>query len=323
MSNIECSVDLKVCFVVVLVSMLTEIFNWSALSRWAMVIVLSVTVVFSAAISHLHASEDEIPASTLPKLLFIEAGSFIKGSSEAEREYAYQLDEKAYQHSATREGQWYAREPEKQQAETAAFSISNTPVTNRQYQAFVEATNHQPPTMNASTWAGYRLIHPFNRVERFIWLDGKPPAGREEHPVVLISHADATAYVEWLSAITGANWRLPTLNEWERAARGDKGRVFPWGNKFDASVLNSHDKGPFDTQPVGLYPKGASPHGMLDAAGQVFEWVAAGRDQKRAWVKGGSWDDKGCGVCRPSARHTRAKTLKHILIGFRVVREEY
>ena len=60
---------------------------------------------------------------------------------------------------------------------------------------------------------------------------------------------------------------------------------------------------------------------MLDAAGQVFEWVAAEKDQKRAWVKGGSWDDKGCGVCRPSARHTRPKTLKHILIGFRVVQE--
>ena len=65
--------------------------------------------------------------------------------------------------------------------------------------------------------------------------------------------------------------------------------------------------------------------GLLDAAGQVFEWTATpsphGPAGARYLVKGGSWDDKGCGVCRPAARHSRPRALKHILIGFRLVRE--
>jgi formylglycine-generating enzyme required for sulfatase activity len=72
---------------------------------------------------------------------------------------------------------------------------------------------------------------------------------------------------------------------------------------------------------VGRFAAGASPYGVLDAAGQVFEWTATADGAERFVVKGGSWDDKGCGVCRPAARHSRPQSLKHILIGFRVVRE--
>jgi formylglycine-generating enzyme required for sulfatase activity len=70
---------------------------------------------------------------------------------------------------------------------------------------------------------------------------------------------------------------------------------------------------------VGSFPNGASPFGILDAAGQFFEWTAAGKG--RAIVKGRSWDDKGCGVCRSAARHGRPVELKHISIGFRLVSE--
>jgi formylglycine-generating enzyme required for sulfatase activity len=73
--------------------------------------------------------------------------------------------------------------------------------------------------------------------------------------------------------------------------------------------------------PVGGYPAGASPFGVLDAAGQVYEWTATVAGPGRAVVKGGSWDDKGCGVCRPAARHARPLILKHVLVGFRLVRE--
>ena len=72
---------------------------------------------------------------------------------------------------------------------------------------------------------------------------------------------------------------------------------------------------------VGTFSNGASPFGILDAAGQVFEWTSTGAGEGRAIVKGGSWDDSGCGVCRPAARHGRAVNLRHILIGFRLVRE--
>jgi formylglycine-generating enzyme required for sulfatase activity len=139
--------------------------------------------------------------------------------------------------------------------------------------------------------------------------------------VVLVSHADAVAYAQWLSRRTGRRWRLPNEAEWEKAARGSNGRRFPWGDEYLADRLNSHDNGPFDTLPVGTFSKGASPFGILDGAGQVFEWTGTFAGSGRAIVKGGSWDDKGCGVCRPAARHSRPVTLKHILIGFRLVRE--
>ena len=98
---------------------------------------------------------------------------------------------------------------------------------------------------------------------------------------------------------------------------------FPICNDWDPEGLNSHDTGPFDTLPVGGFAAGASPFGLLDAAGQVFEWTvtATASGQGRFIVKGGSWDDSGCGVCRPAARHGRPARLKHILIGFRLIRE--
>ena len=148
-----------------------------------------------------------------------------------------------------------------------------------------------------------------------------PLSGREDHPVVLVSHSDAIAYATWLSRETGQLWRLPSEAEWEKAVRGTDGRRFPWGDAFDPARLNSHDEGPFDTVPVGRIRAGASPYGLLDGAGQVFEWTATPAGPGRHIVKGGSWDDKGCGVCRPAARHGRPDNIKHILIGFRLVRE--
>ena len=137
----------------------------------------------------------------------------------------------------------------------------------------------------------------------------------------MVSHRDATAYAAWLSGRGTGHWRLPTEAEWEKAARGADGRRFPWGETYRTDRLNSHDGGPFDTVAVGSFPAGASPYGLLDPAGQVFEWTNSRAGNKHYIVKGGSWDDKGCGVCRPAARHSRPADLKHILIGFRLVRE--
>lgn len=262
-------------------------------------------------------------ALEVPELVAIPAGPTITGSDRAERESAYLLDEAAYGHSVTREGRWYENEPDRQEIALGAYAITRTPITNRQYADFVTATGHVAPSVDAATWSGYKLIHPFERTLKYAWIDGRPPVGRADHPVVLVSHADATAYAEWLSRVTGRLWRLPIEPEWEKAVRGTNGRMFPWGSDWDPERLNSHDRGPFDTTPVGSYPSGAGPFGLLDGAGQVFEWTAspAGGAQDRYTVKGGSWDDSGCGVCRPAARHSRPANLKHILIGFRLVAE--
>lgn len=254
----------------------------------------------------------------LPEVIEIPAGPFIMGSDAAEREAAYQLDEAAYGHNRTRLRGWYEAEHPASLVETGRYLITKTPITDQQYAAFVEATGHPAPDVDAETWAAYQLNHPYERTRRHAWSDGRPPAGRGDHPVVLVSYADALAYAAWLSEVTGQTWRLPTEAEWEKAARGTDGRRFPWGNFWNPIVLNSHDKGPFDTMPVGSFPKGASPFGLLDAAGQVFEWTSTPAGPGRRIVKGGSWDDRGCGICRPAAHHGRPEGLKHILIGFRV-----
>jgi formylglycine-generating enzyme required for sulfatase activity len=101
--------------------------------------------------------------------------------------------------------------------------------------------------------------------------------------VVLVTWTDANAFCEWREA------RLPTEAEWEKTARGTDGRTFPWGYKFDCAKGNFDDETTFDavtvsdglqcdgydlTAPVGNFPAGASPYGVLDMAGNVFEWVA-------------------------------------------------
>jgi len=261
------------------------------------------------------------PDVPVPSTVSVPAGPFVAGSDRAERDYAYSLDEMAYGHGYTREHDWYEDEFGQKKRRTDAFAIAETLVTNRQYAAFVLATGHRAPDVSKATWRSYGLNHPYQRTRRHAWRDGTPPAGRLDHPVVLVSHADAVAYADWLSEVTDRDWRLPTEFEWEKAARGTDGRIFPWGDEWNPNRLNSHDAGPFDTMPVGSFPKGASPHGMLDPAGQVFEWTADRYSDGRFTVKGGSWDDKGCGVCRPASRHGRPEDIKHILVGFRVVAE--
>ncbi|MEQ8441038.1 MAG: SUMF1/EgtB/PvdO family nonheme iron enzyme [Alphaproteobacteria bacterium] len=261
-----------------------------------------------------HAATDPIPA-TVP----VPAGPFIRGSDAEEREFAYRLDEGAYGHSRTRDRGWYDHEIQRERIDIPAFRICRTPITNRQYATFVRDTAHRIPDVEPSVWAGYGLIHPYERTRRHAWTKGGFPVGRADHPVVLVSHGDAVAYAAWLSAQTGEIWSLPSEDQWEKAARGTDGRYFPWGNRFDPARLNSHDAGPYDTVPVGSFPLGDSPYGAGDMAGQVFEWTGTPQAPDRHIVKGGSWDDRGCGVCRAAARHSRPNALKHILIGFRLV----
>lgn len=259
--------------------------------------------------------------SDLPQTVFIPNSVFLMGSTPSERETAYRIDEEAYRTTITREQGWYEHERQREERRLRSFEITLTPITNRQYARFIEATGHPVPAVSQTEWTSYGLNLPFSVTRKFTWEDGTFPIGRADHPVVLVSYKDALTYANWLSETTGRFWRLPDEDEWELAARGLDGRAYPWGNNFNPARLNSADIGPYDTLPVGSFPNGASPFGILDMAGQVYEWTRTPGEKDRMTVKGGAWDDRGCGVCRAAARHHRPRDMKHIILGFRLVRE--
>lgn len=106
------------------------------------------------------------------------------------------------------------------------------------------------------------------KAEVFEW---ERQATHLDYPVTDISWHNAVKYALWLADATRLPWRLPTEAEWEKAARGDDGRRFPWGDQWDATKMNCRRQ----AQPIGTYPQGASPYGMLDAMGNVKEWVSS------------------------------------------------
>jgi len=134
-----------------------------------------------------------------------------------------------------------------------SFRISKVPITNDQYARFVKATGHRAPEG---------------------WEEERAPEDRGSHPVVGVNWHDALVYCRWLSEVTGKKVTLPSEAEWEKAARGSQDqRVYPWGDRFEASRCNSVELGLRDTSPVGIFPGGASPYGCLDMAGNVWEWT--------------------------------------------------
>ena len=134
----------------------------------------------------------------------------------------------------------------------ANFRIGKYPVTNEQYARFVAAAGHQPP------------VH---------WQGSTPPPELRSQPVVYVTWHDALAYCTWLGHARGEAVRLPTEAEWEKAARGTDGRIYPWGNEFDPEHCNMADTGIGGASPVGVFAQGASPYGVLDMAGNVWEWT--------------------------------------------------
>lgn len=129
------------------------------------------------------------------------------------------------------------------------FYMAKYPITNAQYKQFVDAENHRTPRH---------------------WKNSKIPANKDDHPVVWVSWHDAMAFCQW------AGVQLPSEAQWEKAARGTDGRVYPWGNELPtAELCNFWDSRIGDTTPIGDYPKGASPFGCLDMAGNVWEWTSS------------------------------------------------
>jgi sulfatase modifying factor 1 len=183
-----------------------------------------------------------------------------------------------------------------------AFNIDVYPVTNAQYKEFVDDTGQKVPRN---------------------WQGGTYAEGKDDHPVTWVTWHDANAYAEW------AGKRLPTEAEWERAARGTDGRIYPWGDQFDGARCNYREAGIKATSPVGSYPEGASPDGVMDMAGNVWEWTADWYDAYRGSryefarfgeefkvLRGGSWFD-GSDVVRCSARNSADPNFSFSTIGFR------
>jgi formylglycine-generating enzyme required for sulfatase activity len=132
------------------------------------------------------------------------------------------------------------------------YYLARFTVTNEQYNAFIKATNGEHPV------SGWKK--------------------KADHPVVNVFWQDAMEYVKWLntslgSPQTGLIFRLPTEAEWEKAARGAYGSLYPWGNDFKPKRCNSAQGGQGGTAPVSAYPNGASPYGCEQMAGNVLEWT--------------------------------------------------
>jgi serine/threonine-protein kinase len=133
------------------------------------------------------------------------------------------------------------------------FDIDKTEVTNYEYAQFVNETKHEPP----SNWAG-----------------GKPIPGQEALPVTFVSYDDAEAFARWRSARDKAEYRLPTEEEWEYAARGgDQGNIYPWGNEWVEDNALVKTSGATMPKAVGTSPKDKTRWGVMDMMGNVYEWT--------------------------------------------------
>jgi serine/threonine-protein kinase len=157
-----------------------------------------------------------------------------------------------------------------------AFYISQYPVTNAQYKRFTDAMGHRVPYGEADPHAAF----PGNwDVKRRTY-----PTGLDNHPVVNVAWHDAVAYCNW------AGLRLPTASEWEKAARGIDGRVYPWGDAWQPGCCNTWEANVYATLPVYACERGASPYGVYDLIGNAAEWcLDSGDDGSHHTIKGGNW----------------------------------
>ena len=231
----------------------------------------------------------------VPEMVVIPAGKFTLGSAATDKDA-------------------FAGEKPAHEVELNEYAIGRYPVTNFEYRAFVQDAKHKPP----SDWEGDLY-----------------PEGKGDHPVTYVSWHDAVAYCEWLSQRTGQHYRPPTEAEWEKAARGEEGFKWPWGDEWDPTRCNSKEGGIRHTTSVGQFStQGSSPHGVADMAGNVWEWCSSlhrnykyrpddGREDLSAGgervVRGGGFLD-GQRMVRCASRNGRLPNSRDEAISFRIVK---
>lgn len=188
----------------------------------------------------------------------VPAGEFLMGSDPKVNKVV--LDREQPQCKVHLDGYWMGR----------------TPVTVAQFRQFIAATAYKTQTERQGygwRWSGSE----WQQVAGANWAHPKGPQSQAEatHPVVQVSWEDAVAFCVWASKVTGREVRLPTEAEWEKAARGTDGRIYPWGNEPPDATRCNFNMQVQDTTPVGKYsPRGDSPYGCVDMAGNVWEWCA-------------------------------------------------
>ncbi|MEC9486894.1 MAG: SUMF1/EgtB/PvdO family nonheme iron enzyme [Prosthecochloris sp.] len=164
-------------------------------------------------------------------------------------------------------------------------------VTNRQYKAFIDETGHRPPSQGA--WIDAVSV----------WRDDQYPAEYADHPVVCVSWDDANAYAEW------AGCRLPTEAEWEKAARGPQGYLYPWGDAWDETRCQNRDHRTGEpTCPVYAMPEGVSGYGTFNQSGNVCEWCA---DREGEAYPPGGVRENPSGPSTGSLRHDRGSCWRY------------
>jgi len=213
------------------------------------------------------------------------------------------------------------------------FLVGRYEVTNEQYKEFLDALKEEGnprkfahPDQPAG-W-DHTPISSAPEAASCAWRKGMYPPGAARRPVVLVAWFDAYAYAKWRGL------RLPTEAEWEQAARGLEGRMYPWGDHFRPGLCNSYEDAPYRTSEVGSYPRGVSPWNVHDMAGNVWEWCAdryeAGyyaesarndpqgpQSGKQRVLRGGSWSTSQEGV-RSAKRYALDPAERRVNVGFRV-----
>lgn len=172
-----------------------------------------------------------------------------------------------------------------------SFRIDVYPTTNLDYERFVRATGHRPPRH---------------------WPNGRCPDGLFDHPVVWVTWNDAAAYAHWCGK------QLPTAQQWEKAARGPKGRTYPWGDEPTAAKCNVSEAEIGRTTPVARYQSGASPYGVSDLCGNTWEWCSTEEEPGRYELKGSAFTSP-FERAAPSLRNAANATMQDNDTSFRCV----
>jgi formylglycine-generating enzyme required for sulfatase activity/cellulose biosynthesis protein BcsQ len=178
-----------------------------------------------------------------------------------------------------------------------AYRLGRNLVTNAEFQEFVmDGGYRREEFWPARLMKRARFLFSPERKARgpMAWVDGRPPTGKEMHPVTGICFYEALAFTAWLqreAPVAGWIWTLPREDEWEFAARTEAGLVYPWGDSFDASKCNSAESEIGGTTEVEQFASGASRHGCRDMAGNVWEFLRAEDRAREDWcvMRGGSF----------------------------------